>query len=187
MSWERFQCVSAARLNLHHLNLGKLSAAEAAALEAPFSRDEVRKVIMDMPSDRAPGPDGYSGFFFMLCWEIIANDLLLALHHLFLGHCQNLGHVNSSIMVLLPKCQDPLDIKDYRPISLIHCFSKIFTKLLASRLAPRLPDLISNAQNAFVAGRSIHENFKLVRNTTCFLHRKKLAAALLKLDKSKGI
>jgi hypothetical protein len=79
-------------------------------------------------------------------------------------------------MVLLPKCQDPLDIKDYCPISLIHCFSKIFTKLLALRLAPLLPDLISNAQNAFVAGRSIHENFKLVRNTARFLHRKKLTA-----------
>lgn len=55
------------RLNLDGLDLGSLSAAEARDLEAPFSRDEVRKVILDMSSDRAPGPDGFSGLFFKVC------------------------------------------------------------------------------------------------------------------------
>jgi hypothetical protein len=41
-------------LNLDQLNLRHLSADDAMALEAPFSREEVRKVIMDMPSDKAP-------------------------------------------------------------------------------------------------------------------------------------
>jgi hypothetical protein len=62
-------------LNLERLNLHRLSADEARALEAPFSREEVRKVIMDMPSDKAPGPDGFSGAFFKICWETIADDL----------------------------------------------------------------------------------------------------------------
>jgi mannosylglycoprotein endo-beta-mannosidase len=173
-------------LNLESLNLRRLSPEEASALEAPFTCDEVRKVIMDLPSDRAPGPDGFSGSFFKLCWEIIADDLMLALCHLSRGHCQSLGCMNSSIMILLPKNEDPLEIRDYRPISLVHGFSKIFTKLLASRLAPLLPRLISHAQTAFIAGRSIHENFKLVRNTARFLHRKRQAAALLKIDISKA-
>jgi hypothetical protein len=169
-------------LNLDKLNLPCLSADNARAIEALFSREELRKVIMDMPSDRLPGPDGFSGLFFKSCWEIIADDLLLGLHHVYLGHCQNLRRMNS----LITKNEDPLDIKGFRPVSLVHGFSKIFTKLLAMRLAPLLPELISHARTAFMAGRSIHENFKLVRNTARYLHRKKEAAVLLKIDISKA-
>jgi hypothetical protein len=89
-------------------------------------------------------------------------------------------------MVLLPKVDNPFEIKEYRPISLVHGFSKIFTKLLAGRLAPLLPGLISHAQSAFVSSRSIHENFKMVRNSARFLHRRRIATALLKIDISKA-
>ncbi|KAM0904367.1 hypothetical protein ACQ4PT_018073 [Festuca glaucescens] len=42
------------------------------------------------------------------------------------------------------------------------------------------------AQCAFVQGRSIHENYKLVANTAKFLHRKKSQAVLMKIDISKA-
>jgi hypothetical protein len=90
-------------IDLEQLTLSCLSPEDAANLEAPFTVEEVRKVVMDMPSDRAPGPDGFFGLFFKLCWDTIAGDLMLALHHMFRGHCPNLHSVNSSIMVLLPK------------------------------------------------------------------------------------
>jgi hypothetical protein len=151
-----------ANLNLEQLNLRRLTPDDARALEAPFSLDEVRKVIMDMPSDRAPSLDGFSGLFFKICWETIAEDLMRALRHLFLGHYQSLRQLNSSIMVLLPKVENPSEIKDYRPISLVHGFSNFFTKLPAGRLAPLLPGMISHAQSAFVSSQSIHENFKMV-------------------------
>jgi hypothetical protein len=132
-------------------------------------------------------PQSFHTFpFFKCCWDTIADDLLLALQHLYLGHSQNMAAMTSSIMVLLPKIPNPLEIKDYRPISLIHGFSKIFTKLLASWLAPLMPKLISQAQSAFISGRSIHENFKLVRNAARYLHRRKSAAAILKIDISKA-
>jgi hypothetical protein len=57
-------------LNLNAVNLPSLSAIQARELEAPFSREEVRKVVMEMPSDRAPGPDGFSGLFFRLAWAL---------------------------------------------------------------------------------------------------------------------
>jgi hypothetical protein len=87
---------------------------------------------------------------------------------------------------MLPKKENPLDIQEYRPISLIHGFSKILTKLLAARLAPLLPMLISQAQCAFVKSRSIHENYKLVANTARFLHRRKVPSVLMKIDISKA-
>jgi hypothetical protein len=37
----------------------------------PFSEEEVKATIMEMPSDKAPGPDGFNGKFFKVFWEII--------------------------------------------------------------------------------------------------------------------
>ncbi|XP_071683367.1 uncharacterized protein [Lolium perenne] len=72
-------------LNLDAVDLLMLTTEQACALEAPFSREEVRKVIMEMPSDRAPGPDGFSGIFFKICWDVIADDMMVALTHLRKG------------------------------------------------------------------------------------------------------
>jgi hypothetical protein len=55
------------RLNLEEMELPALSAIQAREIEAPFSREEVKKIVMEMPSDRASGPDGFSGLFFKLC------------------------------------------------------------------------------------------------------------------------
>jgi hypothetical protein len=52
---------------------------------------------------------------------------------------------------MLPKKEDPLDIQEFRPISLIHGFSKILTKTLASRLASFLPELVSRLASSKAA------------------------------------
>jgi hypothetical protein len=44
--------------------------------------------------------------------------------------------LNSANIVLIPKKSDALTVGDYRLISLIHNIAKIFSKLLANRLAP---------------------------------------------------
>jgi hypothetical protein len=66
-------------------------------------------------------------------------------------------------VVLIPKKNDPLKISDYRPISLIHSFAKIVSKLLTNRLAPELNHMISINQTAFIKKRCIHDNFMYVR------------------------
>jgi hypothetical protein len=50
--------------------------------------------------------------------------------------------VNVALMVLLPKTAEASSIKDYRPISLIHIMGKLFSKVLANILAPKLAELV---------------------------------------------
>ena len=76
--------------------------------------------------------------------------------------------------------------KDFRPISLVHSFAKLVTKLLANRLASRLQQLVSPNQSAFIKGRFIQDNFMLVQQTARFLHQQKQPRILLKLDISKA-
>jgi len=75
---------------------------------------------------------------------------------------------------------------DFRPISLVHSFAKLVTKLLANRLAGRLDQLVSPNQSAFIKGRFILDNFLLVQHTTKFLHQQKQPRILLKLDITKA-
>lgn len=151
-------------------------------LESDIMEDEVKKVIMDMPSEKAPGPDGFSGGFFKRCWDIVKGDLLAALNLAWRGNSQHLHLLNTAAIVLLPKKDDPSHLADYRPISLIHSFSKI----LATRVAPRMGELVGHAQSAFIKGRRIQENFLFVHGAVKMLHRLKQPAMLLKLDIAKA-
>lgn len=60
--------------------------------------------------------------------------------------------------------------------------AKLFAKTLSLRLAPKLDGLVSKNQNAFIAGRSLHDNFVLVRQTMRVLHQLRAPRVLLKLD-----
>ncbi|WVZ63856.1 LOW QUALITY PROTEIN: hypothetical protein U9M48_013454 [Paspalum notatum var. saurae] len=139
-----------------------------------------------MPLDKALGPDGFTGRFYCSCWDIIKGDVILALNAIHSGHVYRFRLSNSAFITLLPKKGDAVLVKDCRPISLIHSFAKLVTKILANRLAPLLPDLVSNNQSAFVRGRSIHDNFMLVQQLARNLHRSKEPHVLLKLDISKA-
>jgi hypothetical protein len=62
-------------------------------------------------------------------------------------------------LALIPKSGAPKCFNDYRrPISLLNFFFKIITKIMAFRLAPLLPSLVSQNQVAFIRERSIHDH-----------------------------
>lgn len=94
---------------------------------------------------------------------------------------------NTAFTTLLPKKQDATQVKDFRPISLIHSFAKLVAKIMANPLAPLLPSLVSTNQSAFVRGCRIHDNFMFVQQMVRLLHKnKKEAHILLKLNISKA-
>lgn len=88
-------------------------------------------------------------------------------------------------MVLIPKKEDAIRVGDYRPISLVHSFAKLITKIMANRLAPKLQSLVANNQSAFIRGRCIHDNFILVQHMVRYLHGRRVPSLLLKLDITK--
>lgn len=136
--------------------------ADLAELDRPFTEDEVRAVVSDLPSNRAPGPDNFTSIFYKSAWPVIKDDVVSALNALFFSDSRSFRRLNNAFVVLLPKKSDASAPADYRPITMIHSFVKLASKLMAMHLAPRLPELISANQNAFIRGRTIHDNFKFV-------------------------
>jgi hypothetical protein len=82
----------------------------------------------------------------------------------------------------LLKKEGSQDISEFRPISLVHGFAKIFSKALANRVAPKLNDLIAVNQSTFIKGTSIQDNFMLVNQSAKTFHRRKVPSLFLKLD-----
>ena len=111
---------------------------------------------------------------------------MVAANAIYNNRCSDLNLLNKATIVLIPKKEGVDTIQGYRPISLIHAFAKIITKVLALRLAPFMNALTSQCQSAFIKGRSIHDNFMFVRNFTRRLHINRSPALLLKLDISKA-
>jgi hypothetical protein len=97
-----------------------------------------------------------------------------------------MGGLNSAFITLLPKLQPARCVKDFRPISLVHSFAKLVTKVLANRLAGRMHGMVSLNQSAFIKKRFIQDNFMLVQQTARFLHQQKQPCLLLNLDISKA-
>ena len=176
------------RARLHTLDWERLDLPRLNEpfMDQPFTEDEIKKVVMELPAQKAPGPDGFTGTFYKVCWLIIKNDVIAALNSFYDLCVGPLDKLNGANIVLIPKSDLAERPGDFRPISLIHSFGKLITKALATRLSPHIGRLISVAQSDFVKRRCIHDNFMYVRNLARAYHRKKTPALLFKLDISKA-
>lgn len=80
-------------------------------------------------------------------------------------------------------------MKDLRPISLYNVLYRILAKVLANRIKPVLPKLISKALSTFVPGRSNLYNILVAFEMIHYLKRRKhgkLGDVALKIDISKA-
>ena len=127
-----------------------IQAVDLAEQDLIFSEEEVWGMVKEMPSDMAPGPDGFTGAFFKSCWSIIKVDVMLAISRFSNLHASHLHWLNTADVALIPKKHGAEDISDYRPISLIHSIAKLLAKVLSTRLATVIHSISSPAQSAFL-------------------------------------
>ncbi|KAK3218488.1 hypothetical protein Dsin_012458 [Dipteronia sinensis] len=92
-----------------------------------------------------------------------------------LGLVISFKELNATILALVPKVPNPSKMKDFRPIfccsTLYKIIAKISAKIIANRIKPCLPDIISPSQSAFVAGRRIGDNISLAQELMRNYHK----------------
>src|ERR1041385_8056221 len=110
-----------------------------------------------MPSEKAPGPDGFNGAFIKHCWDIICQYFYRLIADFHAG-IVNLQSINASFITLIPKIDAPSTTNDFRPISLLNCTIKIITKLLANRLQGHITSLIHINQYEFIKNRPLQDS-----------------------------
>lgn len=164
-------------------NIHPLSADGRRALTRHVSKEEVHRAIMSMKSYKAPGPNGFQPIFYKKFWEVVGDDVWHFVRDSFMFG-QFTHPVSDTLMVLIPKVDDPGTFKDFCPISLYNVLYKIVTKILVNRLQPFLNDMVSPLQSSFIPGRGTVDNAIVLQEVVHYMKKskKKKGDMVLKLD-----
>jgi hypothetical protein len=132
----------------------KVTQEENEHLEKEISEEEVKKAIDDSYAEGALGPDDFSFLFYQKFWEVIKRDFMTLIRRFKNGEI-NIDMINYAMIILIPKEEEARTLKKYKPISLIDCSFKIFSKVLNNRIEALCGRLLAPNQTAFVRGRFI--------------------------------
>src|SRR6185369_12093076 len=127
---------------LDSLTLPTLSAAQNSSLCAPITAQELLSTLKALPPRKASGPDGIPYEWYQTFAEPLVPILLPLFNAVLSGRSPPLSW-SQTLVSLIPKPgRVHADIANWRPITLANCDVKIFSRMLASRLANVLPDLV---------------------------------------------
>ncbi|GKU98349.1 hypothetical protein SLEP1_g11364 [Rubroshorea leprosula] len=163
-----------------------LTTEESEELCRPFTTKEVEIALFSIPSNKSPGPDGFTSGFYRAAWSIIKNDVMAAVLDFFYSG-KILKQINATNITIVPKVSCPNVVSDYRPIACYNVIYKAISKLLTQRINEVLSMLVSSKQTAFVKGRSITKNLLICQDLVRNYHRSRgPARCLMKIDLQKA-
>lgn len=78
-----------------------------------------------------------------------------------------------TLIVPIPKVDDPSTSKDFRPISLCNVLLKLISKVLVGRIRSHLDSLTGPLQSSFIPNRGTADNAILAQEIVHHMHKKK--------------
>ncbi|XP_020682240.1 uncharacterized protein LOC110099440 [Dendrobium catenatum] len=147
LKWQQRNCILDGWPN----PLAIVNEKDQSMLEEEFTRKELQSIIEKSGSNIAPGVDGITFSFLKKFWNLIAEDVWLAVRHFLISGDMHMSW-KETIIVLILKNQNPQEVNSYRPISLCLTIYKVIAKMLLRRLEMVIHKLISTDQAAFNKG-----------------------------------
>ena len=153
----------------------------------PVSEEEVIKIVAALPAKESAGFDNISLKLIKLVIPAIVKPLCLIINKSFiLGKFP--ARLKTAKITPIFKSGDKNDLANYRPISVLSSFSKIFKKCMHSRLMSYLNtnNILNPSQHGFRAQHNTTTAIIDLLNYVTKMNSKRLISLLLFIDISKA-
>ena len=139
---------------LEKFNLPRLNQEEIEIMNIPVLSTEIGAVFKNLPENKSPRPDGFTGKFY----QIFREELMPILLKLF----QKIAEEGNTSKLIPPGHHHPYiktrqrkhtQKENYRPISLMNRDTKILNKIIANRIQQHIKKLIHHDRSSWVYSR----------------------------------
>ena len=113
---------------LQRYNLPRLNQEEIQNKNRPKTSNEIEAVIKNIPTNKSPGPNGFTGEFYQTFREEIIPTLLKLFQKIAKGGTLPNSFCEATITLIPKPDKDTTKKENYRPISLMNIDAKISTK-----------------------------------------------------------
>jgi hypothetical protein len=137
----------------------KLTPSQARVVDAELTNADLVNALKTC-KDSSPGPDGIPYIIYKKFWQITGPIILESWKFSVVKDTLPPSHYESVITLLPKEGKDNGDIKNWRPITLSNCDSKILTKALSNKISKVLDSILDTSQTAYIPGRSVADNLR---------------------------
>lgn len=121
-----------------------------------ISEEDVESVLRDLPVNRGAGPDGLPSLFLKSCPSLCRPLTIIYNQCISMGLFPEAWKVAQIVPIHKSGSRD--NVGNYRPISLLNHFGKMFEVIILQQLFFRVKNAIDSNQHGFFRGRSIITN-----------------------------
>ena len=137
---------------LEKFSLPRLNQKEIEIMNNPITSTEIEGVIKNLPKNKSPGPDGFTGEFYQT-FRKKRMPMLLKLFQKLAEEGTLPNSFYEATITLIPKPdKDNTEKENYRPISLRNIDAKILNKILTNRIQEHIKKLICQDQVGLFQG-----------------------------------